>query len=154
MERSDHFQNKIANYKSQITNGLIDFSCHAEVEGAQGFGAFAIADGAIDEQFTAMQQKEAIGNRSCFCEIVSGEQNSRLLPGQGADGRPEAGRRAGVEAARRFIEQKHAGALDQRARNPEPLVHAARELHHQYVGLLFEASIAENFLNPLRPFAT
>jgi hypothetical protein len=68
-----------------------------------------------------------------------------LLPRQGADRGPEVGGGAGVEAARRFVEQKHAGALDQGARDSQPLIHAAGELHHQRVGLLFEAGIAENF---------
>jgi hypothetical protein len=40
--------------------------------------------------------------------------------------------------------------LDQRARDSQSLIHAAGELHHQHVGVLFEAGIAEDFLDPLR----
>ena len=62
-------------------------------------------------------------------------------------------RGGGVEATRRFVEQKHAGALDQGARDPQPLVHAAGEFHDQRVGLLFETGIVENLFNPVRSLA-
>src|ERR1700675_1883698 len=97
-----------------------------------------------------MQQEQAIRDRGRFPEVVGGEQNGGLLPCQCADRGPEVCRGGGVEAARRFVKQKHAGTLDQRARDPKSLVHAARELHDQRVDLLFEAGIAENLFDPPR----
>src|SRR5260370_35782882 len=99
-----------------------------------------------------MQQAQAIRYDGRLSEVMCGEQNRCLLPGQSADRGPEVGRGGGVEAARRLVKQKHAGTLDQSARDPESLVHAARELHDQRVGLLFEAGIAENLFDPPTSF--
>src|SRR5450631_4800869 len=100
-----------------------------------------------------MQQEQAIRNRGRLSEVVGGEQNCGLLLCQGTDRRPETCCARGVEAARRFIEQKHFGALDQGARNPQSLVHSAGEFYYQRVALLFEAGVAENFLDPSGSFA-
>ena len=86
-----------------------------------------------------MQQEQAIGDGGRFREIVGGDENRGLLSCQGADGGPEAGGGAGVKAAGGFIEQEHAGALDESARDPEALIHTAGELHDQRVGLVDEA---------------
>src|SRR6267378_2941847 len=148
-------QLQITNYQLQILNfehGFIDLAGHAEVERAQRISAFAVAHRAIGEQFAAMEQEQAIRDGGRLSEVVSGEQNRSLLPCQSVDRGPEVCRGGGVEAARRFVEQKHAGTLDQGARDPQSLVHAAGELHDQRVGLLFETSIAKNVFDPRRSF--
>src|SRR5260370_22667349 len=148
-------QLQITNYHYKFLafeRGLIDLAGDAEVKRPQSFGAFAVVHRAIGEQFAAMKQEQAIGNGGRLSEIVSGEQNGRLLRCQTTDRRPDVCRGGGVEAARRFVEQQYARALDQGARNPQSLVHAAGEFHDQRVGLLFEAGIAENPLDPTRSF--
>ncbi len=97
-----------------------------------------------------MQQEQAIRDRGRLSEVVGSEQNRGLLPCQRADRGPEVCRGGGVEAARRFVEQKHTGALDQCARDPHSLVHAAGKLHDQRIGLFFEPGIAQNLFDPLR----
>src|SRR6266446_8789215 len=147
-------QLQITNYKSlDLEQGLIDLAGHVEVENAQRISAFAVPHRAIGEQLAAIQQEQAIRDRCRLSEVVSGEQDRGLLPRQSADRGPEVCRGGGVEAARRLVEQEHAGALDQGARDPESLVHAAGELHDQRVGLLFEAGIAENLFDPPRSVA-
>src|SRR6266446_6313412 len=142
-------QLQITNYKSlDLEQGLIDLAGHVEVENAQRISAFAVPHRAIGEQLAAMQQEQAIRDRGRLSEVVSGEQNRRLLPCQSADRGPEACRGRGIEAARRFVEQKHTRALDQGTRDPQSLVHAAGKLHDERVGLLFEAGIAENLFDP------
>src|SRR5260221_12405674 len=86
-------------------------------------------------------------------EVEVGDQNRSLLPCQSSDRGPEMCRGGGVEAARRFVEQKHAGTLDQGARDAQSLVHAAGELHDQRVSLFFEAGIAENLFDPFLSLA-
>src|SRR5258708_1441720 len=147
-------QLQITNYQSlDFEHGLIILSGHTEVKSAQRISAFAVAHRAIGEQFTAMQQQQTIGDGGRFREVVGGDQNRSLLPCQSADRGPEVCRGGGVEAARRFVEQKHAGTLDQGARDAQSLVHAAGELHDQRVDLFFEAGIAENLFDPLRSLA-
>jgi hypothetical protein len=82
-----------------------------KVERAQRIGTFAVAQGAVGEQFAAMQQEQAIRDGGRFGEVVGGEQNGGLLPRQGADRGPEMRRGGGVEAARRFVEQSTLGRL-------------------------------------------
>src|SRR5260370_32481754 len=85
-------QLQITNYHYKFLafgHGLIDLAGHAEVKRPQSFGAFAVVHRAIGEQFAAMQQEQAIGNGGRLGEIVSGEQNRRLLPWQTTGRRPE-----------------------------------------------------------------
>src|SRR6267378_3562802 len=146
-------QLQITNYQLQILNfehGFIDLAGHAEVERAQRISAFAVPHRAIGEQLAAMQQQQAIRDGGRLSEVVSGEQNRSLLPCQSVDRGPEVCRGGGVEAARRLVEQEHAGTLDQGARDPQSLVHAAGKLHDQRVALLFETGIAKNVFDPRR----
>src|ERR1700686_1642802 len=101
-------QLQITNYKSlDFEHGLIDLAGHVEVESAQRISVFAVAHRAVGEQFAAMQQEQSIRDCGRFREVVGSEQNRSLLPCQSADRGPEMRRGGCVEAARRFVEQKH-----------------------------------------------
>src|SRR6185437_6145039 len=62
-------------------------------------------------------------------------------------------RSGGIEAAGGLIEQKHAGFLDERSGDGEPLMHAGRELHNLLMGVDFEANLGEGFIGADRAIA-
>jgi len=100
-----------------------------------------------------MQHQQSICDGCGLREVVSGEQNGSLLACQSADGGPEVRCGAGIHTACRFVEQEHVGALDEGARDSQPLLHAAGKFHDQGVGLLFETGVGKNFRYSLSPLA-
>src|SRR5258708_38955758 len=97
-----------------------------------------------------MQREQSFRDGGRLREVVGGEQDRGLLPCQSTDRCPEMRRGGGVQAACRLVKQKNAGGLDQRARYPKPLVHAAGGFHHRRVCLLLAAGLVENLFNSWR----
>ena len=85
-----------------------------------------------------------------MCELIR-----TALPScrQSADHLAELDSRPRVEPGRRFVEHQHAGVVDHRAAEAEPLLHALRETVDWLVGQLVELREIHHIGEGAKPFA-
>src|SRR5437879_459785 len=62
---------------------------------------------------------------------------------------PQVAPRAGIEAGSRFVEQKHAGMMQQSLSQFNAALHTAREGFHAFFGAVGEAYATKNFCHTL-----
>ncbi len=74
-----------------------------------------------------MHQSDAVAALG-FVEISSSDKYRQAVLHQFVQDGPEVAARDGIDAVRRFIQEEHAGMMQQRAHQRELLFHAAREL--------------------------
>jgi len=124
---SDSFpkiQLQITNHKLQIFSS--DFASHAEIESPHRVSVFAAPLVRFWRGNFATMQQRSRSRRRLLPRIMVWQQNGGLLQRQGAIVVQKCAVVAASRLRVRFVEQKHAGALDPaRARWPQSLVHTA-----------------------------
>ena len=87
-----------------------------------------------------VDDRDRVAQRVGLFHRVCGEEQRRLAaPAQRAQLVPDPRARGHVEARGRFVEEQHAGAVEQPARDLDAAAQATRELAHRLVGVLGEA---------------
>src|SRR5882672_2607132 len=71
------------------------------------------------------QNRDVVPHCDCFVKIVCGQNDGGALRRQFSHQVPELGRRTRIQTSCGLVQQHNRWLLDQRSRNPQPLIHSA-----------------------------
>ena len=103
-------------------------------DGAPGHQRLDLGGGAVGDDLAVADQDDAVGVGVGLLEVVRREEHRAALLGVLADGRPEVAPPGDVHARGGLVEDEQLGVGQQRHREPQPLLLAARALAHPAVG--------------------
>ena len=82
---------------------------------------------ALGDDLPVVHDDEAVAELLGLVHVVGREQKRHTLPLEAVEPVPDDVTRLRVEAGRRLVEEQHLGLVDERARDRQPALHAARE---------------------------
>src|SRR3989344_4777030 len=98
---------------------------------------------AARNDFTFIYDSDVFAKLLGFFEVVGGEQDGEARFAQPREVIPHAAAELDVYARGRLVEDEESRLIDQRARNHEATLHAARERHRILVHLFAEPQVGE-----------
>ena len=101
---------------------------------------------ALGHDLALVDDHEPIAELLGLVHVVGRQQQRGALLLEAEQPVPEDVSRLGVEAGRRLVEQQHARVVDERPRDGEPPLHAARERVDLRLALVFELGEGEQFV--------
>ena len=102
---------------------------------------------ALGDDRAAIDDPDAVGQHVGLLEVLRRQEDGRaLLTRQARDLVPQRGARLHVEAGRRLVEEEDARAVQQRQREVQPALHAARVGRRPAIGGVGEADALEQLV--------
>ena len=100
--------------------------CHCDEQGGCTHLCFQVAWCSFANNFSVVDNGNAIGKLVGFFEVLRGEQHRGAFAVQSFHFFPQRESTHGVEASGGFIEKEHSGLVNERQRKVETTAHSAR----------------------------
>src|SRR2546427_12949888 len=97
-----------------------------------------------------IHDRDAVAQALGFLHVVGREQHGPAVRAEPADDFPQLPSRLRIQAGRRLIEEQQLGFADERARDGEALLLAARERHDARLALFLEPDEREHLVDRVR----
>jgi hypothetical protein len=113
-------------------------------------GAGQQRGGAVQRDHLAgLEHRDAVAQRLGLFQVVRGQQHRVALAVQARDELPQGLAQLHVHAGGGLVQHDHRRAVHQRLRHQHAPLHAARELAHVGVGLVGQAQVGEQLVDPV-----